>query len=204
VTSDRRPQDPASGAATAQAAAPSRGAAQGRSLVAIMADQQTFRTWYDTVAPRVYAYLVSRCSSAVVAEELTQQTFIAAVRQAASYDGRDDAVPWLIGIARHHLASHFRTLEREERRHERMVLQELSVAEEGREWAAARRRDAVARALRGLPAMQRAVLVLRFFDRLSVRDIATEIGRSESATESLLGRARVAFERAYEEAPDAN
>jgi RNA polymerase sigma-70 factor (ECF subfamily) len=52
--------------------------------------------------------------------------------------------------------------------------------------------------------MQRAVLVLRFFDRLPVRQIATEIGRSESATESLLGRARVAFERAYKEAPDAN
>jgi len=168
-----------------------------------MADPRTFRAWYDTVAPRVYAYLMSRCGSAVVAEELTQQTFIAAVRQAPSYDGRDDAVPWLIGIARHHLASHFRTLEREERRHQRMVLQELSVTDEGREWARIRQRDAVARTLRTLPAMQRAVLVLRFFDRLSVRDIATEIGRSESATESLLGRARVAFERAYEEAPDA-
>jgi RNA polymerase sigma-70 factor, ECF subfamily len=204
VTSNWRPPDSASGGAAAERAAPTRGIGGGRSLVAIMADQQAFRTWYDAVAPRVYAYLVSRCASAIVAEELTQQTFIAAVRQAATYDGRDDAVPWLIGIARHHLASHFRTLEREERRHQRMVLQELSVGDEGREWARARQRDAVARALRGLPAMQRAVLVLRFFDRLSVRDIATEIGRSESATESLLGRARVAFERAYEEAPDAN
>jgi RNA polymerase sigma-70 factor (ECF subfamily) len=204
MTSDRRPPDSAIRPAAGRSAVAPRGPGPGRSLVAIMADQQSFRTWYDAVAPRVYAYLVSRCSSAVIAEELTQQTFIAAVRQAATYDGRDDAVPWLIGIARHHLASHFRTLEREERRHQRMVLQELSVADEGREWARIRQRDAVARALRGLPAMQRAVLVLRFFDRLSVRDIATEIGRSESATESLLGRARVAFERAYEEAPDAN
>jgi RNA polymerase sigma-70 factor (ECF subfamily) len=140
----------------------------------------------------------------VVAEELSQLTYIAAVRQAASYDGRDDAVPWLIGIARHHLASHFRTLEREERRRQRMVLRELDVADEGREWARVRQRDAVARALRSLPAMQRAAMVLRFFDRLSVREIAREIGRSESATESLLGRARVAFERAYEEPPDAD
>jgi RNA polymerase sigma-70 factor (ECF subfamily) len=174
------------------------------SLVGLVADERGFRAWYDRVAPRVYAYLISRAGSASLAEELTQQTFIAAVRQASTFDGRADAVPWLIGIARHMLASHFRTLEREERRRERMVLRELTVGDEDTEWARVRRRDAVARALRTLPAMQRAVLVLRFFDRLPVRDIATEIGRSESATESLLGRARAAFERAFEGGPDAD
>ena len=175
----------------------------GRSLSEIVSDESTFRAWYDQVAPRVYAYLLSRCAVASVAEELTQRTFIAAIRAASSFDGRENAVPWLIGIARHHLAAHFRTLEREERRHQRMVLRELNVDSEGAEWERHQRRDAVSRALRSLPAMQRAVLVLRFFDRLSVREISSEIGRSESATESLLSRARVAFERAYEEPNDA-
>jgi RNA polymerase sigma-70 factor (ECF subfamily) len=85
-----------------------------------------------------------------------------------------------------------------------MVVQEVRVRSESTEWARYQRRDALSRALRNLPAMQRAVLVLRFFDRLSVRDIAIEIGRSESATESLLGRARAAFERVYEEPTDAD
>jgi RNA polymerase sigma-70 factor (ECF subfamily) len=175
-----------------------------RSLAEIVSDEATFRAWYDVVAPRVYAYLLSRCSVASVAEELTQQTLVAAIRSAATFDGRENAIPWLIGIARHHLAGHYRVLEREERRHQRMVVQEVRVRSESTEWARYQRRDAVSRALRNLPAMQRAVLVLRFFDRLSVRDIATEIGRSESATESLLGRARAAFERVYEEPTDAD
>jgi RNA polymerase sigma-70 factor, ECF subfamily len=175
-----------------------------RSLAEIVSDEATFRAWYDVVAPRVYAYLVSRCSVASVAEDLTQQTLIAAIRSAATFDGRENAVPWLIGIARHHLAGHYRALEREERRHERMVVHEVAVKAESTEWARWQQRDAVARALRSLPAMQRAVLVLRFFDRLSVREIASEIGRSESATESLLGRARAAFERVYEEPIDAD
>jgi RNA polymerase sigma-70 factor (ECF subfamily) len=179
-------------------------AAAFRTLADLVGDERAFRTWYDQATPRVYAYLLSRTGSHPVAEELTQQTFITAVRQAASFDGRENAVPWLIGIARHLLANHFRTLDREERRHERMVLHELTVADEGSEWRRIRQRDAVARALRTLPAMQRAVLVLRFFDRLSVRDIAREIGRSESATESLLGRARAAFERAFDGGPDAD
>ena len=175
-----------------------------RSLAEIVSDEATFRAWYDVVAPRVYAYLLSRCSVASVAEELTQQTLVAAIRSAATFDGRENAIPWLIGIARHHLAGHYRVLEREERRHQRMVVQEVRVRSESTEWARYQRRDAVSRALRNLPAMQRAVLVLRFFDRLSVREIATEIGRSESATESLLGRARAAFERVYEEPTDAD
>jgi len=175
-----------------------------RSLSEIVADERSFRAWYDQAAPRVYAYLLSRCSTVPVAEELTQQTFIAAIRAAETFDGRENSVPWLVGIARHLLAGHFRALEREERRHQRLVLRELAVGEEDAAWARLRQRDAVSRALRHLPAMQRAVLVLRFFDRLSVRDIAAEIGRSEGATESLLGRARTAFERAYEEATDAD
>jgi len=189
---------------SAEVAPPADAGQRRRSLVEIVGDERSFRAWYDAAAPRVYAYLLSRCSTVAVAEELTQQTFIAAIRAAETFDGRESSVPWLIGIARHLLAGHFRTLEREERRHQRMVLRELAVGEEGAEWARLRRRDAVSRALRGLPAMQRAVLVLRFFDRLSVKDIAAEIGRSDGATESLLGRARVAFERAYEEPTDAD
>jgi RNA polymerase sigma-70 factor, ECF subfamily len=172
--------------------------------VEVVSDERSFRAWYDQAAPRVYAYLLSRCSAVPIAEELTQQTFIAAIRGAETFDGRESSIPWLVGIARHLLAGHFRTLEREERRHQRMILRELNVSEAGAEWARLRQRDAVARALRGLPAMQRAVLVLRFFDRLSVREIAAEIGRSEGATESLLGRARAAFERVYEEPTDAD
>lgn len=176
----------------------------GQPLVDVLRDERAFRAWYDAVAPRVYAYLVSRCSSAPLAEELTQQAFIAAVRAAATYDPGRDAVAWLIGIARHHLIAHFRRLEREERRHERMVLKELAISDQDREWTRARQRDAVARALRGLSAQYRAVLVLRFFDGLPVRQIAAEMGRSEGATESLLGRARAVFERAYEGANDAD
>jgi RNA polymerase sigma-70 factor (ECF subfamily) len=189
---------------SADIASRTRTGGETRTLAEIVADERTFRTWYDLAAPRVYAYLVGRAGSAMLAEELTQQTFVAAIRQASTFDGRADAVPWLVGIARHLLANHFRALEREERRRERMVLRELTVGDEDAEWRSIRRRDAVARALRSLPAMQRAVLVLRFFDRLPVRDIATEIGRSESATESLLGRARAAFERAFEGGPDAD
>ncbi len=54
--------------------------------------------------PRVYGYLLSRCGAAALAEDLTAETFLAAVDAA----GRDDppamTVPWIVGVARHKLA----------------------------------------------------------------------------------------------------
>ena len=70
-----------------------------------LADDAGFESWYRRTLPRVYSYLVSRGGGDVaLAEELTQQTFIAAIDQRSRYDGRSDTITWLCGIARHKLA----------------------------------------------------------------------------------------------------
>lgn len=169
-------------------------------LEAAFKDEAAFRAWYDRTLPRVYAFLASRCGgSDSLAEELTQQTFVEAVRRRGSFDGRSDVVTWLCAIGRHKLADHFRRLEREERRRMRLVVKEVRAADDGGVWHASDERDAIERALRGLPAGQRAALIFRHLDGLSVREIAGMLGRSESAVESLLARARENFRNAYEE-----
>jgi len=51
-------------------------------LQAALASDDAFAAWYGRTLPRVYAYLLSRCGNDVaLAEELTQQAFIAAVDQ---------------------------------------------------------------------------------------------------------------------------
>ena len=140
---------------------------------------------------KVYSYLFARCGGdASLAEDLAQQTFIQAVRRRETYDGRADAITWLCAIARNKLADHHRELHRAERRHLRLVVREISVDDHQTPEAAMLDRDAVVRALRGLPALQRAAVVLCYIDGLSVRQASAALGRSESATESLLSRAR--------------
>ena len=46
------------------------------------------------------------------------------------------------------------------------------------------------------------MLVFHYADDLPVREIARRLGKSESATESLMTRAREAFRRAYGEPTD--
>jgi RNA polymerase sigma-70 factor, ECF subfamily len=169
-------------------------------LNAVLADQAAFREWYELALPRVYRYLLARCGGDPdLAEELTQQTFVEAVRQRASFDGRSDAVTWLCGIGRHKLVDHYRRSGRESQRQLRIVSQASSGQADA--WSEQELRSSVEAALAQLSGEQRIVMVLRYLDQMPVREIASSIGRSEKATESLLSRAREAFRRAYG-APD--
>ena len=165
-------------------------------LNAIVADQAVFRDWYEQVLPRVYRYLFARCGhDAELAEELTQQTFIEALRRRASFDGRSEVVTWLCGIGRHKLVDHYRRSGREQARHLRLASQWTDGQADT--WAKQEVRAGVQAGLNELPGEQRIVLILRYLDQMPVREIASTIGRSEKATESLLSRAREAFRSAY-------
>jgi RNA polymerase sigma-70 factor (ECF subfamily) len=169
---------------------------------AVFDSEVEFRRWYEAAVPRVFGYLHGRCGGdPALAEELTQQTFEAAIRDRAAFDGRADLMTWLLAIARHRLIDHFRRVEREERRHLRLIVREVAV--QGDDDASFRSHDERAEVrdtLRGLPAAQRAALVLHHVDGLSVHETAALMGRSPAAVESLLARGRERFRLAWKEA----
>ena len=71
---------------------------------------------YDDALPHVYGYLLARCGGdAGLAEDLTAESFLAAVHAVRKPGAPDPSVPWLIGVARHKLADHWRQVERERR-----------------------------------------------------------------------------------------
>ena len=167
-------------------------------LQVALASDGAFESWYRRTLPRVYSYLLSRGGNdAALAEELTQQTFIAAVQGRTTFDGRSDTITWLCAIARHKLADHFRVLEREERRRVSMELREIQMGSFDPRRPELDDRAAIAEALGSLPAAQRAVLTFVVLDDLSVAEAARLMGKSAAATHSLLHRAREGFRRAY-------
>jgi RNA polymerase sigma-70 factor (ECF subfamily) len=173
-------------------------------LRAAFETEASFQAWYERTLPRVYAFLASRCGGpGDVAEELTQLTFVEAVRRRDSFDGRSDVVTWICAIGRHKLADHFRRLEREERRRMQLVASKPN-EQQVEPWQDAEQRQVIETALLRLPVSHRAALVFRYLDGLSVREVAGALGRSESATESLLARARESFERSYREVGDGD
>lgn len=167
-----------------------------RSFDGLVADQARFRLWYDGALPRVYGYLLARCGDQALAEEATQEAFVEAIRARRSFEGRSDPVTWVCAIGRNRLADHVR-------RDRRNAVRQLHLigAYSDRETSAWRQndvREAVEHALTALTPEQRLVLTLHYLDHLRVREIAGLLHRSESATESLLSRAREGFRRTYE------
>jgi RNA polymerase sigma-70 factor, ECF subfamily len=151
---------------------------------------------YDRALPEVYGYLLPRCGSTSVAEDLTAETFMAAVSAAKARNIPDLTVAWLVGVARHKLVDHWRRREREER--------SLGAVHGGRDdvddpWDEHVTAEQAHATLARLGPPQRAALTLRYLDGLPVAQVAEHLGRSVRATETLLARARSAFRRAYEE-----
>jgi RNA polymerase sigma-70 factor (ECF subfamily) len=155
---------------------------------------------YGRALPQVYGYLLRRCGSKAMAEDLAAETFLAAVAAARQEPPPPVDVGWLIGVARHKLVDHWRRQAREER--------SLSLAHDEPAAAAADPWEAELDAIRArevlgrLGAHHRAALTLRYLDGLTVPQVAAHLGRTLHATEALLVRARAAFRRLYEEGSD--
>lgn len=155
---------------------------------------------YDDSLPEVYGYLIHRCRNVAVAEDLTAETFMAAV---ASIDrGAVTAVTtaWLVGIARHKLVDHWRRVERDDR-NLRAVADETP-AVEADPWEAEIDAFTARDVLDRLGAHHRAALTLRYVDDLGVAQVASALDRTVHATETLLVRARRAFRDVYESMTD--
>jgi RNA polymerase sigma-70 factor (ECF subfamily) len=151
---------------------------------------------YRVALPQVYGYLLPRCGSAALAEDLTSETFLAAVNASRQGNLTEVSTAWLVGVARHKLADHWRRLEREQRS---LAAAEASGADVDDPWDEWLDAEAAYAALAHLPVPQRAALTLRYLDGLPVADVAEHLGRTLHGTETLLARSRAALRRHYKE-----
>lgn len=155
---------------------------------------------YDRALPDVYGYVLRRCSSATVAEDVTGEVFLAAVSAVQRGTVPDLTVAWLIGVARNKLVDHWRQAARLERALHAVGDAEPPATDD--DWTDALDEGAALATLRRLGGHHQSVLALRYLDGLPVAEVADHLGRTLHATEALLVRARVAFRKAYREEGD--
>lgn len=167
---------------------------------------EAWRALYETYAGPVWQSVARRLGpgSADVAD-VVQETFLGAARSARSYDpARGSLWLWLVGIARNHVALHYR---RQERQVRLQRAQQWLAASDGRiqRWlegvaeapgealAAAELSILVRAALSELPPEYETLLTARYLDDVSVEQLATAERSSPTAIRAKLARARRAF-----------
>ena len=162
-------------------------------------DEPKLLIWFDDALPRIFGYFLPRVGGDIqTAENLTQETMLAAVRSQNGGTNIKQVIPWLFGIASHKLVDHYRQSNHQ-------VDQDDDVGElpddtnrlPVLDLNAIAVRDSVIATLEILPPRHRIAIVLRYLDDLPVADVASSLDLSLQATESLLARARRTFRSHY-------
>jgi RNA polymerase sigma-70 factor, ECF subfamily len=163
----------------------------GLVALAQQGDGEAFGQVYDAYVDSVYRYLYYRVGSQPLAEDLTSETFLRALRRidSFSWQGRDICA-WFITIARNLVTDHYKSsrfrlevstadmldADRADNGIEQEVLDNLD-------------NEALLAAVRRLKPEQQECVVLRFLQGLSVAETAAVMGRSDGAVKQLQLRA---------------
>jgi RNA polymerase sigma-70 factor (ECF subfamily) len=166
-------------------------------------DRTAMAELYDRYFDRLYSLVFNQVDrNRDIAEDIVQETFLAALKSAKGFKGRSSAYTWLCSIAYHKVADHYR---RQSRERKRMVsgidVDTVDDTENpGRQpqpdslIESAETRQVVNEALAKLPWDYRQVLIFKYVEEMSVLEIGQIMDRSPKSIEGLLTRSRKALQ----------
>jgi RNA polymerase sigma-70 factor (ECF subfamily) len=154
-------------------------------------DLEAFETLYARFTRRIYGFVLRVTRNPELVEEAVSDTFLAIWRSAASFDGRSRASTWIFGVA------YRKALRAVGRRRpvETVLPEQVTLVDEERarpDASCARREEAelLDRALRTLPAEQRVVIELTYFQGLSYPEIAAVVACPVNTVKTRMFHAR--------------
>lgn len=163
-------------------------------------DKGTVTKLYREYAPAVRRFILGKLSNEEDAEEVLQDTFMSALDSLPLYRGDSTLKTWIISIARHEVLDYYR------KRYVRKVVEKTSplfeevvgeLTSPEFEMRKQQIKNKFQRAYRGLSDEYQDILSYRYELGMSVKELATQMGMTFKATESLLYRARMALKQAY-------
>ena len=151
-------------------------------IEAAQKDPSRFAELYERHFDRVYAYVARRVRDRAETQDLTAHVFQQALANLGKFKWRGAPfAAWLYRIASNAIADHARRNMRET--NDLKSATETTAASVDLEDV--ERRARLFRAVDKLPDDQRRVIVLRFGEEKSIKEIADELGRSEGAIKQL-------------------
>ena len=153
---------------------------------------------YRALYPSVYRILCRLTAGDTrLAEDLLSESFLAMAHAARIGQIRQVTPAWINLVAHRKFLDRCRRSKSEERALARVrSVDETAVTEI--DWSRIDRGTAL-QAVRRLPGLQRAALILRYVEDLSLGDLAETIGRTIPATETVLAQSKQAFAQLIEE-----
>ncbi len=154
-------------------------------------DADRFGVLYDRYTAKVYQKCVGMTRDQELAKDLTHDIFLKAFVNLSKFDHRSKFGTWLYSITYNYCLDHLR----KSQRHRTKDLDDDLVVEDGAEdryeiELLSLRSDRLASVLEALEPADRAVLLMKYQDDLSVKEISEVLGLGESAVKMRAMRAR--------------
>jgi RNA polymerase sigma-70 factor, ECF subfamily len=151
-------------------------------IEAAQQDPSRFAELYEQNFHRVYAYVARRVRHRAETQDLTAHVFQQALANLGKFKWKGSPfIAWLYRIAANAIADHERRKGRESGEEPNQV-SEVSMNEG---FEKVERRARLFQAVETLPEDQRRVILMRFADEKTIREIAGELNRSEGAVKQL-------------------
>ena len=167
-------------------------------------DRKATAEFVERYSDCVYSYVRRRVMpQAETVEDLVQEVFLAAWHGLANFRGEASLRHWLLGIARHKIEDYYRKRLREPEASDEIdeTLPELIVIPRYEEQLdLVSNAEKTHRVLARLPETYGLVLLWRYLEQRSAREMAQLAGKTEKAIERLLARARDHFRKEWNNA----
>jgi len=151
------------------------------------ADPEAFAELYHRHLTSVYRYHLAHTGSDKDAEDLTSQTFMAALEGIDSYRGTGSYIAWLMGIASRKRSRFFRSNRPEVPLDAALHIPTPSLPTDKAVYQRLQM-DQVLGALKRLSPERAEALILCFFSELSFAEAGLVLGKSEAAVKMLISR----------------
>jgi RNA polymerase sigma-70 factor, ECF subfamily len=150
-------------------------------------DIEAFAELYRRHLTRVYRYFVAHVGNTTDAEDLTSQTFLAALEGISSFRGRGSFAAWILGIASRKRLMFYRGSKPEVPLEDAI---DYPSPELPTDRAAAQRLqlESISRALKKLSPDRAEALILTYFGGLSQAEAGRVLNKSEAAVKMLISR----------------
>jgi RNA polymerase sigma-70 factor (ECF subfamily) len=184
----------------AAAAAPARSLSDSELVSGVLRrDRKATAEFVQLFSGRVYWYVRSRLAPRnELVDDVVHEVFVAAWQRLSDFRADAALEAWLIGIARHKVEDHYRDrLRRMEVWHESEEEAGGAAVEIDLEVDRQRTAARALKLLETLPEHYATILLWRYWERKSAREIAAATGRTEKAVERLLARAREQFKKGW-------
>ena len=158
-----------------------------------------FDLLYDRYANKVFAKCISLLKDRALAEDATQEVFMKILLNISKFKGTSKFSTWLYSITYNYCIDYIR-----KQKKQRVVADETLLADEAVEEVSDKelleiKIDRLEVILEKAEAKDRAILMMKYMDNMSIRDMADILNRSESAIKMSILRAKHRLKKIYKE-----